>query len=206
MLAWKNTKPALSQTSHMLFLLLECSRSTPQPQFPHALCLGYTRLFWPILRPHFWPLIHSENTSCHCLAVGPGVTHLASQSLWNPLLACSHFSECCEMPALTCDGGTHHSSEEELVFFQMLHYRLSLPLEWELRASSFSSPRVQHIAWHLASTLYILLTNVEGIMIINMFWALTLCHALLDSTKASNLISVTTWVGVWRTGITIIPF
>ena len=73
------------------------------------------------------------------------------------------------MPALTCDGGTHHSSEEELVFFQMLHYRLSLPLEWELRASSFSSPRVQHIAWHLASTLYILLTNVEGIMIINMF-------------------------------------
>lgn len=67
------------------------------------------------------------------------------------------------MAALTSDGGTHHSLEEELVFCQMLHYRLSLPLEWELRASSFSSPRVQHAAWHVASTLYILLTDVEGI-------------------------------------------
>lgn len=170
MLAWKNTKLALSQTSHMLFLLLECSRSTPQPPFPQALCLGSKRA---VLTHSQAPLLTfdtlGEHQLCHCLAVGLGVTHLASRGLRNPLLACSHFSERCEMAAVTCDGGTHHSSEEELVFFQMLHYRLSLPLEWELRASSFSSPRVQHTAWHLASTLYILLTNVEGIMIINMF-------------------------------------
>ena len=159
---------------HCLRLHTCCSsgmlRLHPQPPFLQPLCLGSKRA---VLTHSQAPLLTfdtlREYQFCHCLAAGLGVTHLASRSLRSPLLACSHFSEHCEMAALTCAGSTHHSLEEELVFCQMLHYHLSLPLEWELRARLFSSPRVQHTAWHMASTLYILLINVEGIMIINIF-------------------------------------
>lgn len=92
-LAWKADQACTASDFTHAVLSSGMLTLHPQPPFPQPLCLGSKRA---VLTHSQAPLLIfdtlREYQFCHCLAAGPGVTHLASPSLRSPLLACSHFS------------------------------------------------------------------------------------------------------------------
>lgn len=165
-----------------------------------------------MLIPCFWGTPPRPSGLSFMITVRPVLTH--SQTL---LQTKSPFYTLSETPSSVTWRDSFHPSESEVphgnvpisqshtgwwllvalitVFLQMPHWSLSLPLEWgsmNTEAMPACAPcSLQRPAQHVARALYILFHTCWRIMIIiNIFWALTLWHVLCHSPYQG--ISITT--------------